>query len=73
MTEAVTRVVEYAFDELHIELLTAFHTPRNIRSRRVLEKCGFQYEGTVQQGSERYDGQIFDRVIHSILRRWGQE
>ena len=69
MTEAVKRVVQYAFDEMHIELLTAWHVPINIRSRRVLEKCGFQYEGTIPQGYKRYDGQVFDSVIHSILRR----
>jgi len=72
MTEAVTRVVEYAFDEMHIELLTAFHVPHNLRSRRVLEKCGFQYEGTIEQGHKRYDGQVFDSVLHSILRRRGE-
>jgi len=72
MTEAVKRVVKYAFDEMHIELLTAGHFPHNIRSRRVLEKCGFQYEGTIEQRYKRYDGQIFDSVIHSILRRRGE-
>jgi len=72
MTEAVKRIVAYAFDEMHIELLTAWHVPYNIRSRRVLEKCGFQYEGTIEQGNKRYDGQVFDSVIHSILRRRGE-
>lgn len=48
MTEAVKRVVQYAFEELKIEVLTAFYYPDNIRSKRVLEKCGFQYETTIQ-------------------------
>jgi putative acetyltransferase len=68
MTETVKRVVKYAFDEMNIELLTAFHFPHNIRSKRVIEKCGFQYEVTIEQGYKNYDGQIFDSVCHSILK-----
>ena len=68
MTEVVKRVVKYAFDEMNIELLTAFHIPCNIRSKRVIEKCGFQYEVTIEQGYKYYDGQIFDSVCHSILK-----
>jgi len=68
MTEAVARAVKYAFDEMNVELLTAVHFPHNIASKRVLEKCGFEYEGVVEQGYKNYDGQIFDSAIHSILR-----
>lgn len=68
MTEAVKRVVKYAFEELNIDLLTAFHYPDNIQSKRVIEKCGFQYEVTLKQASKRYDGKIFDSVCYSILK-----
>lgn len=68
MTEAVKQVIKYAFEELNIELLTAFHTPQNIRSKRVIEKCGFQYETTIKQGYKNYDGQLFDSICYSILK-----
>ena len=68
MSEAVKRAVKYAFDEMSIELLTAFHHPDNIRSKRVLEKCGFEYEVTIERGIKNYDGQTFDSVCHSILK-----
>lgn len=68
MTEAVKRAVKYAFEEMNIELLTAFHIPHNIRSKSVIEKCGFQYEITIEQGYKYYDGQIFDSVCHSIMK-----
>jgi putative acetyltransferase len=68
MTEAVKRAVKYAFEEMNIDLLTAFFYPHNIRSKRVIEKCGFKYEATLNQTSKRYDGQIFDTVIYSILK-----
>lgn len=68
MTEAVTRIVEYLFDELKIDLLSAFHYPDNDKSKKVLEKCGFEYETTIKQGCTRYDGQVFDSVCYSILK-----
>ena len=68
MTEAVKRVIKYAFDELNVELLTVFHTTQNVRTRRVIEKCGFQYETTIEQGCKNYDGQTFDSICYSIIK-----
>jgi len=68
MTEAVKGVVKYVFDEMEIDLLSAFHFPHNIRSKRVLEKCGFTYEVTIKHGNTIYDGQIFDTVCYSLLK-----
>lgn len=67
MTEAVKRIIEYLFEELNIDLLSAFHYPNNDKSKKVLEKCGFEYEITIEQGSTRYDGQVFDAVCYPIL------
>ena len=50
MTEAEERVIKYAFNKMNIELLTVFHTPQNVRTKRVIKKCGFQYETTIEQG-----------------------
>ena len=68
MNETVNRVMQYAFKELNIDLLTVFHYPQNVRSRRVIEKCGFEYDGTIEQGCTRYDGLVHDAVCHSILK-----
>jgi predicted acetyltransferase len=68
MTEAVKRAVQYAFDEMEVELLTVFHVPHNVRSKRVIEKCGFSYEATIEQGLKNYDGRLFDSVIYSIIK-----
>jgi ribosomal-protein-alanine N-acetyltransferase len=45
MTEAVERVVAYAFDTLRLHRIEANVMPRNHASRRVVEKCGFRVEG----------------------------
>ena len=68
MTEAVLCVIDYAFRELHIDLLSAFHYAENVRSKRVIEKCGFEYEITLPKSVVRYDGRQFDMVCYSILR-----
>ena len=37
-------------------------------SKRVIEKCGFQYEVTINHGSKIYNGKIFDNICYSILK-----
>jgi len=49
MTEALTRAVRYAFDNLKLHRVEANIIPRNIRSRRVAEKAGFECEGTSRE------------------------
>lgn len=68
MTEAVKGVIAHAFDELKLDLLTVFHSPQNVRSKRVIEKCGFEFDGIIKKGYTRYDGQIFDSAYYSILK-----
>jgi ribosomal-protein-alanine N-acetyltransferase len=45
-TEAILRVVEFAFDELKLHRIEANIMPGNKPSIRVAEKCGFVYEGS---------------------------
>jgi len=68
MTEAVKKVVSYAFEEMGIDLLSVWHFSINARSKRVVEKCGFRYEGTLRQAYEVYNGQIHDDVCYSITK-----
>ena len=44
-TEAVRAVVDYAFGDLEHETLQAGARVSNLTSRRVLEKCAFQWTG----------------------------
>lgn len=43
MTEAVKKVIEYCFQNAGCEFLQCSHTDDNIRSKRVIEKCGFSF------------------------------
>lgn len=67
-TEAARKVIEYAFRVRHYELLSIYHYPFNRRSARVIEKCGFHYEGTLRQASQLYSGLVHDDVCYSMTR-----
>lgn len=54
MPEAVKAVIGYCFDVLNYDYLTCGHFLRNDRSRRVVEKCGFQFFGE-SMFETRYD------------------
>jgi len=45
MTEAARRLIDHAFGNLGYQVLTAGARVSNPASRRVLEKCGFQWTG----------------------------
>lgn len=68
MAEALSAMVEEAFRRRGVEVLAISHFAQNQRSRRVIEKCGFRYEGTILRGFRRFDGQVFDDVCYSITR-----
>ena len=68
MTEAVKRLLQFGFEELHLRLMSISHYTFNKRSRRVIEKCGFVYEGTLRQTFLRYDGAVFDEAVYSITK-----
>ena len=43
--EAARAVLDHAFREMGCDIVTVFHHPENVRSRRVIEKLGFLRRG----------------------------
>lgn len=68
MTEAAKAVIDYAFTEEPLVVLAICTGPQNKRSQRVIEKCGFQYEGMQRKGYHIYDGSDRDNLMYSMLR-----
>ena len=66
VTEATRAVVDYGFRQLGLALISAYCYPDNHASRRVLEKCGFHYEGTLALCEQRYDGAVLDNECYSL-------
>ena len=62
MTEAVQAVLNAGFYEMGLELVSATCYPDNARSKNVLQKCGFQYDGTLHRAEKLYIGEIKDHL-----------
>jgi len=45
MTEAVQHICDWALSDLKLARLEASAMPDNLKSRKVLEQCGFHEEG----------------------------
>lgn len=68
MPEAVHAVMDWAFREGGIAMLTVYHFPENTPSGRVIEKCGFHYEGTLRRAWMIWDGSVKDERCFSLTR-----
>lgn len=68
MTEAAQAIIERAFQELSIDIISCTCYSSNSRSRRVIEKCGFQYEGCLRRAEQRYDEKMMDVECYSLLK-----
>lgn len=66
MTEAVLALLRFGFEELNLDLISAYCYPYNERSKNVLKKCGFRYEGRLAQAEERYDGAVLDNECYAV-------
>lgn len=67
MTEAVKQICEYVFDKSDIIRIYAEPFAHNTASCRVLEKAGFQYEGTLRKNAVK-NGRVIDMKMYSLLR-----
>lgn len=63
-TEAVKCVLDYAFSELELVIVGVCHYLSNAQSKRVIEKCGFTYEGTLR----KYSKNLEDSVRYSMTK-----
>ena len=73
MTEAAKAVIDFGFSELQLDAIRVFHKVNNARSRRVVQKCGFRYDGTIRCSSKGPDGSLIDRCTYTITRKEWEE
>ncbi|GAB3598628.1 GNAT family protein [Angustibacter peucedani] len=67
-TEAAEALLQWAFDALPLNRVQAETDTRNLGSARVLEKLGFQREGTLREDCV-VDGDVSDSWVYGLLRR----
>ncbi len=69
-TEATKAVIDYGFETIGFNKVQICVRPSNIKSKRVIEKCGFEYEGTLRDYffiNGTYEG----RMYYSLLAKKG--
>jgi [ribosomal protein S5]-alanine N-acetyltransferase len=67
-TEAAGALLQWAFDALDLNRVQAQTDTRNIASARVLEKLGFEREGTLREDCI-VNGEVSDSWVYGLLRR----
>ena len=77
-TEAARALIDHAFGDLGLDRLEADARVSNPASRRVLEKCGFQWSRVILRrvraiaSSAPVDRFRLDRGLWTSLKAWGQ-
>ena len=67
VTEALTRIIQFGFDDLNLNRILAYHFTDNPASGRVMQKVGMTYEGTLRQHVIRFDD-FKDLACYGLLR-----
>lgn len=67
-TDALRALLRFAFAELNLHKVTLMVYEGNEGGKRLYEKCGFQYEGTLRQQVYR-QGRYENQLVYSILER----
>jgi ribosomal-protein-alanine N-acetyltransferase len=67
MHEALTAVIDYAFEQLKLHSIEANIDPLNIASAKLLEKCKFKKEAHFKENFF-FEGVFLDSVIYSLVK-----
>ena len=73
MTEAAKALMAYDFEKYDLAIMAIRTSEVNLRSQRVIEKCGFRYEGTLRKAYHIYTGEDRDSRFYSITREEWKE
>jgi ribosomal-protein-alanine N-acetyltransferase len=67
MTEAVTRLLSFGFNDMELNRIEAFHAVENEASGKVMQKSGMQFEGILRQKMFA-KGKFWDVKQYSIVK-----
>lgn len=67
MTEALTAIIDFGFDQLNIHSIEANIDPLNTASAKLLEKAKFRKEAHFKE-NYFFEGVFLDSVIYSLVR-----
>ena len=68
ITEGVRALARHAMETLAANRVFLTTDERNLRSRRLAERSGFEYEGTLRKDRLALDGQLRNTRVYAIVR-----
>ncbi len=71
-TEATKAVIDYGFNKIGFHKVQICVRPSNAPSKKVIEKCGFTYEGTLRDYfyiDGKYEGRMFFSILEDEYDR----
>lgn len=73
ISKAMAFVERYCFDELKLVKIFMRIVEENVASKKVAEKCNFDYEGTIRQDFKSGDGRLWDALYFGKLNEVNRE
>jgi ribosomal-protein-alanine N-acetyltransferase len=67
MTEALSAVIKFFFEETGANRVESYHDPNNPNSGAVMRKAGMMFEGTRRKGDWNNQG-IVDAACYAVLK-----
>jgi ribosomal-protein-alanine N-acetyltransferase len=68
-SEALRAIIRFGFERMNLNCIYAGTIADNYESVRLLERLGFQREGTMREHSWEDDGTFHDSAIYGLMRR----
>jgi len=69
ITEGMKAVLAVLFEDLGVHRVKADCNENNVRSWRLLERCGFRREGHLRENKKKADGSFHGDYLYGLLRR----
>jgi ribosomal-protein-alanine N-acetyltransferase len=68
MTEALTAIIKFSFENLSMNRLFLRVITVNTRSYELAERCGFSREGILRKDHKTYEGDLVDLYYYGMTR-----
>lgn len=68
MTEAAGALTDYGFETLDLVMISAYCYPSNERSRGILKKLSFEYEGRLSLCEKSISGEVLDNECYALTK-----
>ena len=68
VSKAISKIIEYCFDDKGFEKLFMRIHPDNLAAKKVAEKCGFELEGTIRKDYKTPSGNLVDLLYYGKVK-----